>query len=593
MNGGNVSEILREITVPPATISPVDWAEQFVAEIPYSPIPGGFRASNSPMIAPVMEAITNARIKLVCVVACVQSGKSLAPELSLAYIIANAPGPTLWLDVTDDSAKGKSENRLRPLFENCAPVKALFNDDKNKMRNATMIFKNGMTLWIVGANNRRNLQSRSIRYVFGDETWLWERGRMAEAEARTTAFKRGKCVFFSQAGISGDDTDAKFLSTTQGEWTFSCPQCGKRQAFEWENLHWDGNAKNEQTREWNLERVRSTAVLTCPHCGNVFENTDAERRRLNASGKFVSQNPSASREHLGFHWNALATMDWGALAVQFLEAKAIARRGDISKLQTFFQQRLAIAWKEDVAAQDLVSGLVNEGFFKLGEAWSGEGFFDIQTGRIVPAGTPGATDGVFPRLRFMTVDVQADYFYWIVRMWSADGSSRLLACGMVQSFDEIKETASKWNVFPVFTFIDCGYKTPQVLSFCAGNNFTALRGDQRTEWNFTGRYKRYYSPRETVDCGNGRIARRHYFSTLRIKDILFELRAGHTHAKWEIPGNAPAHYLKMLSSERRNNEKQVWEQIGKTPNHFFDCEVMNVCAALMLGLVGAREGESG
>jgi hypothetical protein len=36
-----------------------------------------------------------------------------------------------------------------------------------------MHFSNGMTLWVLGAHNKTNLQRRSIRWLIGDETWRW------------------------------------------------------------------------------------------------------------------------------------------------------------------------------------------------------------------------------------------------------------------------------------------------------------------------------------------------------------------------------------------------------------------------------------
>ena len=37
--------------------------------------------------------------------------------------------------------------------------------------------------------------------------------------------------------------------------------------------------------------------------------------------------------------------------------------------------------------------------------------------------------------------------------------------------------------------------------------------------------------------------------------------------------------------------KLLWEQIGKRPQHMFDCEVMQICAAFMLKLVGRENPE--
>ncbi len=85
---------------------------------------------------------------------------------------ATVLGPTLWLCQTDDDVKDVSESRMQKLFDNCQPVKVLFPPDKNKKRNTTIHFANGMTLSTAGAYNRKNLKTRSIRWLIGDETWL-------------------------------------------------------------------------------------------------------------------------------------------------------------------------------------------------------------------------------------------------------------------------------------------------------------------------------------------------------------------------------------------------------------------------------------
>lgn len=586
MKVARVLEALKRGFSPPEKLHPADWCEKYVENIPYSPIPGPFRAVNSPMVRDVMAAIVNPRVRTVCVSACIQSGKTLAPELSLAWICANAPGPAMWLDITDDSAKDQGEGRLRPLFENCKPVKALFNPDKNKMRNRTMIFTNGMSLWVAGAKNKRNLQRRSIRWLFGDETWLWEPGRMAEAEARVAAFGYlGKCVFMSQGSFEGDDTDKKFKSTDQNEWCFACPQCGKFQPFVWENLRFNSNLADAAGRR-DFNAIRESAHYVCPHCNAVIENSDTARRQLNAHAKFIRQNPAAAADTVGFHWNALATTDWGLLAELFLRAKDAAKRGDVSDLQAFVQKRLAKPWKDDDETFDLASAIVPEGHFKIGDDFPQEASFHPESGAIIPTGTAAPQgSNVFP-LRFLSVDVQDGYFYWVLRGWSETGSSRLLDCGMAQRFSELEALARGNNVFPPFVFIDCGFQTPQVLAFCAKNNFTAMRGDARNEWLFKDGKKRFYSPCDRVAVGRDLFARRFFFSNLRIKDMFAAIRAGNSEAPWEVPSDAPPHYLRQLASEKRNNEKQVWEQIGHRANHFFDCEVMQIAAANMLKLVG-------
>ena len=581
---------------PPETLTPAKWCERHIAEIPYSPIPGAFRLENAPMMRAVMEAIVNPRIQTVSIIASIQSSKTLAPELTLAYIIANMPGPALWLDTTDANAKNESESRLQPLFENCKPVKNLFPFDKNKKRNAAIFFRNGMPLWILGANNKRNLQSRSIRWLFGDETWLWAPGRMSEAEARVSAFGRlGKCVFFSQAGFAGDDTDVKFRSSTQNEWCFECPHCGAVRPFKWENVHWDALAKDAETGKWDFSRVRESAKLFCAECGAAFDDTEGTRTRLSKTARFVPQNANAAAGVEGFHWNALATMSWGVLAEMFLRATAEARAGNPDNLKPFFQKRLAIPWNEE--EHDFAAEVFTEtSDYTLGQDdWDLEGVADAATRSFVPAGERTG-DPAAPRLRFLTADVQEGYFYFVIRSWSPHGDSRLINCGMVQTFDEIAQLRDKWRVPARFVFLDGSFNTQRVAEWCAKNRAIVLMGDRvagRAFFRHPDKRERVYAPRRLIKTSGNNVAESYYFSNLSCKDKLTELRSGESPAKWELPSDVPVNYLRQISgSEYRTltaANKPIWLQRGRRPNHFFDCESMQICAAHMANIFQPKE----
>ncbi len=570
--------------------SPAQWAEQNIREIPYSPIPGPFRAENSPMIRDVMDEILNPRSRLVCISACIQSGKTLAPEIALAYIIANAPGPALWLDITDESAKDQGEGRLRPLFENCPPVKNLFPLDHNKLRNKTMIFKNGMSLWILGAKNKRNLQRRSIRWLFGDETWLWEPGRMAEAEARVAAFGYlGKCVFASQGSFENDDTDKKFKTTDQKEWCFTCPHCGTVQPFRWSQLAFDSSQKTD-TGETDFAALRESAKYFCENCHAEFANTVATRKKMNASAKFVAQNPFAAPENKGFHWNALATTDWGLLAEEFVRAEKSAKKGNSENLKAFIQKRLAETWKEDATDFDAAILPIQSGYKMNNQkfCWEKEGVFDQKTKKFIERKL--SSDKSAPALRFLTVDVQQDYFYYVIRAWSPSGASRLITCGIVQSFDELDAARARFAVAQRLTFIDCGFRMTEVHSECAKRGWISLRGHENPNFPH-GRGSqtvlRAYSEKKIVSLGAKGKCEMYFFSNLACKDTLANLRANTSGATWEIPTDAPANYIKMLSSEIRSlkNDKPIWIKKGSRPNHYFDCETMSVCAAYMLKII--------
>lgn len=595
----DVASMFAEAVRPPDRRPPWRWAEENIAAIPYSPVPGRFRSDNSPWVREVMEAIVDPRVKLVSIIASVQSSKTTVPELTLCYIIKNLPGPCLWLDQTDEDAKDQSESRLQKLFEECQAVKDLFPKDRHKKRNHTIHFANGMTLWILGAHNKTNLQRRSIRWLIGDETWRWPAGHMAEAEARVTAFGwLGKCVFLSQGGEENDDTHRKFETTDQREWTFACPHCGTRQAFAWENIEWSKSARDERG-EWDFTAVRASTILRCAGCNHYFEDSDANRRLLNASGRFVAQNANASVENVGFHWNALCAMSWGKLAEIYLRAKAAAKQGDTSLLQQFYQKRLALPWRE--YAEDYRMEIATSGY-RMGEFWEGEAGVE-RNGQIV---APPFEDSTIP-LRILTVDCQMDHLFAVVRAWSAEGSSRLLWCERILTFEDVEAMQERFGIHANLVFVDAGHATYDVYRQCARRGWVALIGDRRATFVHKARkaqpVQRFYSPRRKVSLGTGRFCYVHYWSNLNIKDTLARLRRNQDPARgitWEVPDDIPEEYLAQMESEQRVKEKNtwLWKQIGKRPNHYFDCEAMQAAAATMLKLIGresvdTREAEDG
>lgn len=594
MTRNPLSSILRDAWTPADRREPWRWCEDHIKSIPYSPLPGPFRSENSPWIREVMEAIVDPKIRLVSIIAAVQSSKTTSPELTLCYIIANLPGPCLWLDQTDEDAKDESESRLQKLFESCEPVKKLFPKNKNKQRNCTIHFSNGMTLWLLGAYNKTNLQRRSIRWLFGDETWRWPVGHMAEAEARTTAFGwLGKCVFMSQGGEENDDTHRKFETTDMREWHYKCPKCGKYVPFKWENVEWDDDCKDENG-EYDFSKINHSTALKCPECGEYFEDSDRMRRILNKDGKFIALNPNASKENVGFHWNALASMSWGKLAELYLRAKIAARKGDSSLLQQFYQKRLALAWRE--FAEDYRLEIAS-GCYNSGDVWDEEAGFN-KLGEIIAP--PFAENEVIAPLRIMSVDVQMNCFYLVVRAWSINGSSRLLWHEKVLTWEDIEEIQKRFRILDNLVFVDAGYNSFEVYKHCGERNWIALMGDNRA--NFFHRLPngktvlRFYSPVKHIFISRYVKCRMHFWSNLNVKDTLARIRRNQNPADgatWEVPTDISEDYLKQMESEHRikKGNSWIWEQIGNRPNHYLDCEAMNCAGALMLKIVGNNKIE--
>lgn len=580
----------REAWRPPDRRPPWLWGEHHIKSIPYSPIPAAFRSEHSPWIREPLEAMVDNAIPCVSIMACIQAGKTTVAEIGACYIIANMPGPMLWLDQTDDDAKDQSESRLLKLFDECPPVKRLFHRNRHKKKLDAIHFAHGMALWVLGAHNKTNLQRRSIRWVIGDETWRWPAGHMAEAEARVTAFGwLGKCLFVSQGGEEGDDTDKKWKSGDQREWTFACPHCQTRQPFLWRNVEWSKEAHDGA--EWDFEHVKRTTVLLCDNkeCRHEFRDNSKTRKMLNASGGYVAMNPKASGQVVSFHWNSLCASSWGMLAELYLRAKETAKRGDLTDLKIFYQKRLALSWREDL--EDFKAD-IKASSYQRRQPWANEGAISLH-GDIISAPLDRALVAV--PLRFLTVDVQLDHFWCLARSWAGNGSSRLVEWRKCQTWEDVEAMQAELGIAGSLVFIDARHSPGSVYKKCGENGWTALMGDKRAMFQHKTKGKgkvinRYYSTRRKVAPG-GKPASLFYWSNLSIKDMLARLRLNQDPLKgitWEIPEDAGDEYLQQLDSERRvkRGDRWIWEQIGKRHNHLWDCEAMQVVAATMLKIIG-------
>lgn len=601
---------------------PWQWLEDHVNAISYSPIPGSFRTDNSPWIREPLEELANPETSLISIVASIQACKTLFAELGLCWVTNNAPGPSLWLDQTDADAKDQCGTRLQPLWEGCPPVKKLVSKDKNRTKLDAVRFLNGMPLWIKGAHSKTNLQRRSIRWLWGDETWRWPDGHMAEAEARVQSFGwLGKRIFFSQAGIVDDDTDKKHRETDMREWQWRCQECGEHHGWKLDDMLWDDDAKDE-FGNWDYERARNSVTMSCPDCGEVYPDTDRQRRILNRvenGARHEVRNPTAPKGNVGFHWNGFCAGSWGKLIELYLRAKASVRRGDTTDMEIFYQKRLALPFEnydEDFKME------ISPGGYSKGDVWEDEGALD-RKGRITTlaalfeeetelaekwkredlAGMPPKRVGGL--LRFLTVDCQLDHLYVCCRAWNPYGSSRLLGWKKVQTYDDVEDYQKKLKVVKRLVFIDAGYKSYEIYEQCAMRGWTALMGDRKKTWTHRIRRKdrvtgkmiirsveRFYSPVKSIPFKSG-VARLHYYSNLGCKDVLNNLRGNQDPTQgptWDVYDDIDDEYLKQMESEQRIKQKNgtfMWETVTEhADNHLWDAETMSACAALMLKLVG-------
>jgi len=97
---------------------------------------------------------------------------------------------------------------------------------------------------------------------------------------------------------------------------------------------------------------------------------------------------------------------------------------------------------------------------------------------------------------------------------------------------------------------------------------------------------------------SGKRCRYIFWSNEGVKDELVRLRAAGS-PQWEFPADVSAEYLDHLNSEIKKDlvdkvtkaVKQRYVKFKKD-NHLWDCEAMQVAAAMMLGVIKGASADS-
>jgi phage terminase large subunit GpA-like protein len=574
----------------------VQWVEDNVNDVPDSMIRGKLSLKRTPWLAEALRILTDPETKLGVVIAATQSGKSLLQRLYALWQIVNAPAPFMMLQPTDPEAKDFFIRYVRPLINQCPPAKALLSDGDND-KSTVADFTNGVTLYCRGAWNEGNLQRLSLRTVIMDEAWMYPRGHILEASARTQAFSwMGRVLAFGQAGNKGDEFHSLYDSTDQRVWHFACPSCSKLQPWLWEFIRFPEEAKVGGM--WDTKLVEVGTTYECAHCQVRLKDTPGVRAEANNPERgagFKATSTGSSWGNVGLHWNCLINSSWGKESVRALKAKESADLyGDESGRRVWKQKRLALPWSEDGGE---IASQAKAGDYSLGDDWDMEAKITGEA-RVVDIHSSNIPDGSVP-FRTLSIDVQRGFFFAEVRSWSKTGHSRLRWFGKVDTWQQLDDLAKLHQVNKALAGVDSGDQTQEVYAQCAARGWKALRGSGQADFTVqdmgTKTTKRFYSDKQLIFVpGQARRCEMIVWSNLATKDLLAGLqkRRLHTYAR-----NVPDDYVAQLTAECRVKDsrsgKAHWIMpAGKTAgNHAWDCACMGVILAVRWGIIGRDVSE--
>lgn len=536
-----------------------------------------------------------------------QLGGTAGIMAGAAWTAYNEPSRFKWVMPTRDLVAGFSKKRWMPMLRRSPVFAAVIPKGAKRFdfSNLSQMIA-GSIIDFAWSNSPSALSSDPCRVVILDEVDKFNDGGSKEADAvnladqRTKSFANPKRVKTSTPTLVTGLIWQDFLKTDQRRRYLPCPHCGKFVVLIWSKnftifkltgeeafVEWDAEAKRGDGT-WDMERVERSARFRCPHCAGHIR--DAHKTVMDRAGVWRPTAPGA-KGYLGFHLSSLyspsAECNVGRLAVKFIQAQQ-----SLLGLQGFINGDLAEPYEsQDTRAErtELITSRM-----EVGAEWN----------------------------KLMTVDCQqkSPHFYIAVRAWNGGNSTGIKAT-TCETWDELRAVQKAEGVKDVGVIVDSGFGAKddaEVYRNCA--KFCELvpnRKKNRVEavgWmpskGMPGRKKwkhaesglliPYYLAEidpfiGTAQAGKVGISLFEFAGDF-FKDILETLRKGRHRNKWSVADTVAKdeEYWRHLDGEHkvgvhnRMTGRIVWQWRKRGPhwpNHWFDCETMQIAAANFFNLL--------
>lgn len=572
---------------------------------------GAYDVENVPWTAAICDAWDNPYVReITAVMPPQESGKTKAAEVCMARRIATEPAKMAFNTKTNTAAEKWQETRWQQMIQAVPAMANQLSANPHLNKKGRIVFKNGTFLLIQGAETDANRQSDSVEVQVNDELHLWEKPWVRQMHTRTRAYRdTRKILNISLGGTKGSELHEKFVEGSQGEWSHHCSKCDKLFQYVHDprspacNIRYDMTTVIQHADgRIDLRAFDKTVHVVCSHCGEkmfydeerlIAMNLDSHRR----GDGYVYQNPDASPEYVSLHVNAFAIgrRRWSQILDPWVRMNL---RGGVFApeiLRTFICEDLAEFWEEKPM---IVSKEIRLGSYTRAEVIK-PGSWKDEWIRVMLVDNQRGAHGDIP------------HRWFVCRAFARDGRSRLIDCGRVNEWSEMRAKQLELGV-PDWTearpgpwvAVDRRHDPVKVDEVCAQFKWYGAQGSDKTEFlhgpesPHAGKLMAF-SGHRLIDIGYGtkEQGRMHavyfHWSSQKVQDLLAQLRDGKAQS-WEVPSdimNWSPEYATHINSHRqiaemdpKGNEKMVWKRIGAHPDHLYDCESEGVVLGLMAGV---------
>ncbi len=573
----------------PSPLGPCEWA---AASVDYARSPayevelkGPYDPDYMPYWREPMACVLDRSVREVWVLKCARSGGSENLLLTvMRWAVATRPQPMLYVSGQQQSVERFLEKRIKPGM-------ALSRETARKMRAARVreheVFFEDCDLIATWPKNTMAFKQAGYSLIFGDEVSTWPEYSADMLRKRTDnwSFSHILCVSSPDPQQTrGSDEDPIFVEyrdTDRRVWVCDDPATGHPFTFRLgaqdtvDGLKWDREARGEDGA-WDLDRVRATAHYVTPDGTRI---DSADRMRVVRGGRWVATNDKPPACKRGYHVTGFmvpfACGDFGPLAAQFLAAKHKGvgpAHTNREALKTFFYETLAEPFYE--TRETAPDSVVAE---RAGGYGRGVRHTTIDPYKTIHAAAQSAV--------VMTCDVQKDHLYWLAREFVHPGHSALIAWGRVSAWEDMLAECERYKA--AMLGIDYGFALRETEVFRVAHEtrtdrqwVVPLKGLDKTQLEIDVQHRDPFLGERGGGVDRVQVAR---FRVDTFRLWLLSLMRGENRRKWFVYDGIELTYAQQVTAMERTDG--AWKlRRGHNQEHLFDCEVMALVVAKLLGL---------
>lgn len=587
---------------PPERIPRSEWCYRNMSLTERSAIQGPYDISITPYWRWVMDDLfQRPSIEIIIICASAQIGKSFFTYGLQLHAAKEERKSSLLVLADQRTAEKVNETRLQTLIRRSEGLSRL----EKKFTQQELLFINGAGISIAWASSVAGLATFEFPIIILDE--IDKEGytvKSAEADAialaieRTETFPDRKIILISTPsietgniwkhleGIYNPDTGRnEGGSDVIYDYHIPCPHCGQFQPLRWDleraygfsdglyrsidgTMHKLGQVKWEGGRKATRSQLMK-AGYECGECGKMISTSEK-----NSSVDFGQWVP---RWDVDFEPTKVGLHLWRAYS-------KLGNSGDFGKMARDWIA--AVNTKEHKKIQGIINSTFAGPFSMSTQDRKESSILSLRDKRargLVPIeGVLGLTAGI---------DTQDNGFYYVVRAWGELDESWLIKDGFIDDYDALikiilgyfKDSSQNSHIIHMAFQDAMGHRTAEVYEKLRGiSQIKPTKGEQRMSMPYSvSKIDTYPGTNKPILGGLTlyRINVTHYKDKLHAKLGVAPADPGafHLHAE------ASEDYARQMVAEYRN-DKGFWECPSNRPNHYWDCEVLAMAAADVLGI---------